>query len=307
MALIRAFETRVSELYRDGEMPGFVHTSLGQEAVAAGVGAALREDDYLATTHRGHGHVLAKGADVDGMMAELFAKATGLCHGKGGSMHVSDPARGILGANAIVGASVPLAVGAALSSRLRGQGRVAVAFFGEGAVNQGAFYEAANLAAIWNLPAVFVCENNVYAEFTDSRTMTRVPGVAERARGTFGIDAVVVDGNDVDAVHRAALDAAAQCRDDRGPVLLEAETYRWHGHYEGDAQPYKPADESGAWRDRDPLVRAGRALVERGESTEEQLQAVQERARAQVEAAVERARAAAAPDEQEAYADVFVR
>src|SRR5215216_4334428 len=180
MALVRAFETRVAELYRDGEIPGFVHTSLGQEAVAVGVCAVLEPDDYLATSHRGHGHCLAKGADVYGMMAELFAKATGLCGGKGGSMHVADPARGILGANAIVGATLPLATGAGLSSKLLGQGRVAVAFFGEGAVNQGAFHESVNLAAIWDLPVLYVCENNTYAEFSDSRTMTRRPNVAER-------------------------------------------------------------------------------------------------------------------------------
>lgn len=305
IALIRAFETQVAQLYRDGEIPGFVHTSLGQEGVAAGVCTALRDDDYLATTHRGHGHVLAKGADVDGMMAELFARETGLCRGKGGSMHVADPRRGILGANAIVGASLPLAAGAALSSKLRGQGRVAAGFFGEGAVNQGAFHEATNLAAIWDLPLLLVCENNVYAEFTDSRTMTRVPRVADRA-AAYGIDAEVVDGNDVEAVHEVTLDAAARCRDGRGPVLIEAETYRWHGHYEGDAQPYKPEEESAAWRERDPLLRAGRALVERGEATEAEIEHVREQARATVEQAVERARAADGPDLEEAYAHVFV-
>ena len=306
MALIRAFETRVAELYRDGEIPGFVHTSLGQEAVAAGVGAALREDDYLATTHRGHGHVLAKGADVDGMMAELFAKASGLCRGKGGSMHVADPARGILGANAIVGASMPLAVGAALSSKLRGQGRVAVAYFGEGAVNQGTFHESLNLAAIWDLPVLFVCENNVYSEFTDSRTMTRVPRVADRV-GAYGVDAVVVDGNDVEAVHVCALDAAERCRSGRGPIVVEAETYRWHGHYEGDAQPYKPEDESASWKDRDPLVRAERLLAERGEAGEDAVKRIQADARARVDAAVERARAADGPAAEEAYEHVFAR
>jgi TPP-dependent pyruvate/acetoin dehydrogenase alpha subunit len=297
MALIRAFETRVSELYRANEIPGFVHTSLGQEAVAAGVCAALHDDDYMATTHRGHGHCLAKGADLDGMMAELFAKQTGLCHGKGGSMHVADPARGILGANAIVGASVPLAVGAGLSSKLREQGRVAVAFFGEGAVNQGAFHEAVNLAAIWSLPVLFVCENNVYAEFSDSRRMSRVPSVAERARA-YGIDAALVDGNDVSAVHEVALAAVATCREGGGPGLIEAETYRWQGHYEGDAQPYKPAEESEAWRKRDPLVPARERLGDEAG----QLDA---RAREQVDQAVERARAAAAPEPEEAYAHVF--
>jgi TPP-dependent pyruvate/acetoin dehydrogenase alpha subunit len=304
MALVRAFETRVAELYRDGEIPGFVHTSLGQEAVAVGVCAALEPADYIATTHRGHGHVLAKGADLDGMMGELFAKATGLCHGKGGSMHVADPARGILGANAIVGASLPLAVGAGLSSKLLRQRRVAVAFFGEGAANQGAFHESLNLAAIWDLPVLFVCENNVYAEFTDSRKMTRVPSVAERAKA-YGIEAEVLDGNDVTVVHEATIRAADRCREGDGPLLLEVETYRWHGHYEGDAQPYKPEEESAGWKERDPLILAERALVERGDATAEQLEAMRGAAAAAVDTAIERARAADPPKLEEAYANVF--
>jgi acetoin:2,6-dichlorophenolindophenol oxidoreductase subunit alpha len=305
MSLIRAFETRVAELYRDGKIPGFVHTSLGQEAVAAGVCRALRTDDYLLTTHRGHGHVLAKGADLDGMMAELFAKRTGLCGGKGGSMHVADPSVGILGANAIVGAGMPLAVGAALSSRTLGQDRVAVSFFGEGAVNQGQFHEAVNLAAIWSLPVIFVCENNVYAEFTDSRTMTRIPSVAARARGGYAIDADTVDGNDVEAVHAAALSAAERCRRGEGPVLIEAETYRWHGHYEGDAQPYKTDEEAAAWRARDPLVVTGARLVDRGEATEADLDRIVELARARVEASVAAAGLADPPSLEEAYEHVY--
>lgn len=305
MALIRAFETSVAALYRDGDIPGFVHTSLGQEAVAAGVGAALGRDDYLATTHRGHGHCLAKGVEVEGMMAELFARADGLCHGKGGSMHVADPTHGVLGANAIVGASLPLAVGAALSSKLLGQRRVAVGFFGEGAVNQGAFHESLNLAAVWEVPALLVCENNIYAEFTDSRTMARIASVAERTRGGYGVPADVVDGNDVEAVHAAASAAVARCREGSGPVVLEAETYRWHGHYEGDAQPYKPEDESTSWRERDPLVVQGRRLVERGDASEEELQAIRDEARERVDAAIERARSLPAPPLEEAFAHVF--
>ena len=297
---IRAFESSVGELYRANEIPGFVHTSLGQEAVAAGVCAALRDDDYMATSHRGHGHCLAKGADVDGMMAELFAKGSGLCHGKGGSMHVADPARGILGANAIVGATVPLAVGAGLSSKLLGQGRVAVAFFGEGAVNQGAFHEALNLAAIWGLPVVLVCENNVYSEFSDSRRMSRVPSVSDRA-AAYGVDAAKVDGNDVAVVHEVTLAAVASCRQGDGPALVEAETYRWQGHYEGDSQPYKPADEAEAWRKRDPLLVARAKLA----GHEAELDALDARAREQVDQAVARARAAAPPDPEEAYAHVF--
>jgi TPP-dependent pyruvate/acetoin dehydrogenase alpha subunit len=306
MALIRAFETQVSALYRDGDIPGFVHTSLGQEAVAAGVCGALGRDDYLTTTHRGHGHVLAKGADVGGMMAELFGRATGLSGGKGGSMHVADPSVGILGANAIVGAGIPLATGAALSSKLLGQGRVAVAFFGEGAVNQGMFHEAVNLAAVWDLPVIFLCENNRYAEFTDSATMARVPEVTERAAAAYGIRAVAVDGNDAGAVHAAAVEAAAACRAGDGPVLIEAATYRWHGHYEGDGQAYKPDDEAAAWRARDPLVLAEVALVAAGTAGEQQLAAVRRAAEEQVEQAVQAARAAAVPADQEAYRHVFV-
>jgi TPP-dependent pyruvate/acetoin dehydrogenase alpha subunit len=306
MALIRAFELRVSTLYRDGDIPGFVHTSLGQEAIAAGVCAALEPDDYLTTTHRGHGHVLAKGADVDGMMAELFGRADGLCRGKGGSMHVADPSVGILGANAIVGAGIPLAVGAGLSSKLLGQGRVAVAFFGEGAVNQGAFHEAANLAAIWDLPVILLCEDNRYAEFTDSTKMTRVASVCERA-AAYGIWARDVYGNDVAAVHAITREAVERCRAGQGPALIEAATYRWHGHYEGDDQPYKPDAEADEWRtDRDPLVVAEAALVAEGGVTAAELSAVRARATERVDRAVAAARAAAVPAEQEAFQHVFV-
>ncbi|MEV4420975.1 thiamine pyrophosphate-dependent dehydrogenase E1 component subunit alpha [Patulibacter sp. NPDC049589] len=305
VALIRAFETAVSALYRDGEIPGFVHTSLGQEGVAAGVAAALRPDDYLATTHRGHGHVLAKGADVDAMMAELFGKVTGLGRGKGGSMHVADPRIGILGANAIVGAGIPLIVGAALSSKLLKQDRVAVAFFGEGAVNQGSFHEAVNLAAIWDLPAIFLCENNLYAEFTDSSTMTRVGSVAERTIGGYGVHAVTVDGNDAAAVHAATTEAVDRCRRGEGPVLIEAMTYRWHGHYEGDGQPYKTEEEATRWRDRDPLVVLGARIVAEGLATREELDAVERAADERIEQAVAAARAADLPAGEEAYEHVF--
>ena len=304
MALIRAFETRVAELYRDGEIPGFVHTSLGQEAVAAGVGRALQDDDYVATTHRGHGHCLARGMEVDSMMAELFARGEGICHGKGGSMHIADPRKGLLGANAIVGASLPLAVGAGMSSKHLKQGRVAVAFFGEGAVNQGAFHEAVNLAAIWNLPVILVCENNIYAEFSDSRTLTRVPAVVDRC-SAYGIEAQAVDGNDVVAVAALTAEAAARCREGKGPFLIEAETYRWHGHYEGDSQPYKPEEEIDAWRERDPLEVSAARLTESGEASAADLDAIRAAALEEVEASVERARTLPAPDPEEAYADVY--
>lgn len=305
MARIRALETRVVELYRDGEIPGFVHTSLGQEAVAAGVCGALETSDYMTTTHRGHGHVLAKGADLDGMVAELLGRATGLCGGKGGSMHVADPAVGILGANAIVGAGIPLATGAALSSKLLKQGRVAVAFFGEGAVNQGAFHEAVNLAAIWDLPVIFVCENNGYAEFTDSARMSRVPNVVDRL-SAYGVPARSVDGNDVLAVHEATREAVATARGGEGPVLIEALTYRWHGHYEGDEQPYKPGDESERWRARDPLLLAERRLIEDGVLTQEDSEGVRAAADQAIDAAVQAGRAAPMPEIEEAFHHVFV-
>jgi TPP-dependent pyruvate/acetoin dehydrogenase alpha subunit len=305
MALIRAFEERVSMLFRDREIPGFVHTSLGQEATAAGIVAALGRDDYLTTTHRGHGHCLAKGMDLDAMMAELFGRGSGICHGKGGSMHVADPRLGVLGANAIVGASLPLAVGAGMSSKLLGTGRVAVAFFGEGAANQGTFHESLNLAAIWELPVIFACENNLYSEFTDSRTMTRVPSVAERA-AAYGIHADVVDGNDAEAVHEVAGAAVRRCRDGQGPVLVEAHTYRWHGHYEGDAQPYKTSDEANRWRGRDPVALLAARLNERDGVGQSELDRILAEARDRVDSAVVAARTALPPPITEALEDVFV-
>ncbi len=304
MCLIRAFEQRVSSLYRAAEVPGFIHTSLGQEAVAVGVCAALRDDDWIATTHRGHGHCLAKGADPDAAMAELFGKATGLCKGKGGSMHIADPRKGILGANAIVGASLPLATGAALSSRLLGGDGVSVAFFGEGAVNQGTFHESVNLAAIWNLPVLFVCENNHYAEFTDSTTMSRRKGVAA-VGSAYGVVGTFVDGNDVDAVRAAAQDAVDACRAGDGPRLIEAETYRWQGHYEGDPQRYKPAEEAEAWRRRDPLLVARARIEADGVASADELDAVLSDAETRVAQAEAFARSSPFPDLDEIERDVY--
>jgi TPP-dependent pyruvate/acetoin dehydrogenase alpha subunit len=302
LALVRAFETRVGELYRANRIPGFVHTSLGQEAVAVGVCSALRPTDYLTTTHRGHGHVLAKGASVDAMMAELFGKATGLCGGKGGSMHVADPRLGILGANAIVGAGLPIAVGAALASKRAGDGRVTVAFFGEGAVNQGMFHEAVNLAAIWDAPVIFACENNLYSEFTDSRTMSRVDEVAARCTA-YGVPSERIDGNDVELVFDRATAAADRCRSGAGPVLLEFETYRWMGHYEGDPQRYKPKDEVAEWRARDPLELVRLRLLEQG-SEEAELAGVVATAETRVQLAIDAAEAADDPDVRTAYEHV---
>ncbi len=254
MARIRAFEERVARRFRESLIPGFVHVSIGQEAVAAGVCGALDDRDYITTTHRGHGHCLAKGADPEAMMAELFGRATGTCGGKGGSMHIADPAIGILGANGIVAAGLPIAVGAGLAARTRGSDAVAVAFAGEGTVHSGAFHEALTLAVLWELPVLFVIENNRFAEFTDTEAMWRGAPLVERALGYGLRHAERVDGNDVVAVRAAVEPLVAAARAGGGPALIEAMTYRIHGHYEGDATPYRDEDELLAWQQRDPIA-----------------------------------------------------
>jgi 2-oxoisovalerate dehydrogenase E1 component len=298
MTLIRVFEERVSELYRDGEVPGFVHLSIGQEAAAVGACWPLATADVITSNHRGHGHCLAKGLAPEPMMAELLARATGTNKGLGGSMHIADPDLGIFGANGIVAAGVPIAGGAALAARLRGSDRagkntVVVSFFGDGAVAQGAFHEAANLAALWKLPIVFFCENNGYAEFSPSADQHPVP-MAVRAAG-YGLEYVSVDGNDVEAVCVTMTDVVGRIRDGAGPVFVEAATYRWHGHYEGDPEKYRSTDELAQWQARDPLVIARARLLGRGVG-QSALDQVDARARARIEAAVAAARQAPEPD-----------
>lgn len=264
MCVIRAFEEQLSAGWARGEVPTeAIHLSIGQEATAVGVCFALRDGDYIATTHRGHGHMLAKGADLDGMMAEMLARATGLCGGKGGSMHVTDASVGAIGANGIVGASPLVAAGAAHASRLAGDDHVAVAFLGDGATNQGMFHEALNFAAVLDLPAVFVVENNLYGEFTPLGRHTRAPSLAGRA-AAYGVPGVVVDGNDVRAVFHATREAIARARRGEGPTLLECQTYRWHGHMEGESVAYRSADEIAAWKARCPIAALSRALEAEG-------------------------------------------
>jgi TPP-dependent pyruvate/acetoin dehydrogenase alpha subunit len=268
MARIRAFEERVSRYFKEGEIPGFVHVSTGQEAVAVGVCGALERKDFITTTHRGHGHCIAKGADPAAMMAELFGRATGTCGGKGGSMHIADPSLGILGANGIVAAGLPIAVGAALAALRRSSGAVAVAFAGEGSVSSGAFHEALTLAALWDAPVIFVIENNRYSEFTDSEAMWRGAPLVERALG-YGLHAVErIDGNDVRLVRAAAERAIEACRSGAGPYLIEALTYRHHGHYEGDPARYRAEAELAEWQLRDPIEVARRVLDEDGRAKE---------------------------------------
>jgi acetoin:2,6-dichlorophenolindophenol oxidoreductase subunit alpha len=260
MLLIRRFEEKVEERFRAGELPGFLHVAIGQEAVAVGVCQALEENDVIASTHRAHGHTLAKGTHPNEVMAELYGKVEGMSHGYGGSMHLYDVERGNLGANAVVGGGLPGIVGSALAFKMRGEPRVAVAFFGDGATNIGTFHEALNLAQLWNVPAVFVCENNHYAESTPARQQLPIEDLTKRAEA-FGMVAMKVDGQDVEAVYDVAKKALKHAREGKGPVFLLAETYRLTGHYIGDPQVYRPKEEVRELRlTQDPITKAREKL-----------------------------------------------
>ena len=292
MLLIRGFEQRVAELYRDGEVPGFVHLSIGQEATAVGACWPLQSADVITSTHRGHGHCLAKGLDPLGMFAELMGKDQGTNRGRGGSMHIADPTLGIFGANGIVAAGLPIAVGAATAGQLRAAGSVAVAFFGDGASAQGAFHEAVNLAAVWELPVVFFCENNGYAEFSPASTQ-HAASLEQRAAG-YGIGFVAVDGNDVAATASVMDEVVLGARAGHGPVVVEATTYRWHGHYEGDPQRYRSPEERSEWEGRDPLLAHERRLRSVGVGDDE-ITSLETSVADQLDEAVEAARRLADP------------
>lgn len=253
MVEIREFELKGYEIYRSGRMPGFIHLYVGEEAVATGVTAHLRKDDYITSTHRGHGHALAKGVSPRAALAELMGTVEGCCGGRGGSMHLYEPAVGLLGTNGVVAAGIPIAAGAALSAKLRGSGQVAVSFFGDGAVNEGGFHEGINMAATWDLPVVFVCENNMYATETPFTQATKNTNVASRAQG-YGIPGVQVDGQDVLAVYEKAGEAVERARQGKGPTLLECLTYRFLGHHVGDpGTTYRSKEEVEEWKKRDPI------------------------------------------------------
>jgi len=307
MWLIRFFDQSAMEQYRRGRMRGTTHAYIGEEAVAVGACAALRRDDYITSTHRGHGHCLAKGGDPKRMMAELLGKATGYCKGKGGSMHIADLDLGILGANGIVGGGIGIATGAAYSADVRGSGQVAVCFFGDGASNQGILMEAANMAALWKLPVIYLCEENKYAEFSPSLPFIAVDRIERKARA-FGLPGVTVDGNDVLAVYEAVRQAADRARRGGGPTLLVAQTYRIEGHTVGDPLTYRPRDEAEAWKspERDPIQRFGRVLVEQAGHTEDKLAALQQRAEDEIEAAVEFAISSPDPTVSALWEDVYV-
>jgi TPP-dependent pyruvate/acetoin dehydrogenase alpha subunit len=308
MWLIRIFDEGGRSLFQRDMIRGTTHTYTGEEAVAVGACAALRQDDYITSTHRGHGHCLAKGGDPHKMMAELLGKATGYCKGKGGSMHIADLDLGILGANGIVGGGIALATGAAYSADLRGSGQVAVCFFGDGASNQGVLMEAANMAAIWKLPIIYLCEENQYAEFSPCRPLIAVEQLALKAQA-FGMPGVTVDGNDVLAVYEATRRAVKQARSGGGPTFLVARTYRVEGHTVGDPLSYRPKEETAAWKspERDPISRFGHHLTTKAGFGEADLEALRHKAQAEIDAAMEFAVNSPEPEISALWEDVYVK
>jgi pyruvate dehydrogenase E1 component alpha subunit len=305
MRLIRAFEEKVDVLRTSGRLQGSAHLYVGQEAVASGVCAQLNADDYVASTHRGHGHAIAKGVDVARMMAELYGRASGTNKGKGGSMHIADTSVGMLGATGIVGAGTPIALGAALSARTRKTTQVSVAFFGDGAMGQGPIYECLNMAAIWKLPMLFVCENNGYAESTSAEYALSTRDLARRA-AAFEIAALVVDGQDVFAVYDAAGEAAARARRGEGPTFLECKTYRYYGHFLGDDPlRYRTQEEEAFYRSRDCLERFERVMADRQLLSDADLAALRTAVDKQVDQAVEFAESSRRPELSELTTDVY--
>jgi len=306
MRMIRSFEEKLHELVLAGKLAGFLHLYAGEEAVAVGVCAQLDARDWVASTHRGHGHCIAKGVGVAGMMAELFGRRTGLCKGKGGSMHIADMDHGMLGANGIVGAGIPLATGAALTAKLKRTGGVGVAFFGDGATNQGQFHEALNMAQIWKLPALYVVENNGWGEFTPTGFVVPVADIAERA-GSYAMASAIADGNDFFDVYEKAGAALARARRGEGPTLLECKTYRTSGHYVGDTTVYRAKEEAEHWRQRrDPLEGFERRVLEAGLLAADDLRRADGDVAAELAAAVAAAEAAPLPDPADVTSDVYV-
>ena len=304
MLLIRQFEERVNELYLQGKIPSTLHLYIGQEAVAAGVCAALRPDDYVLSTHRPHGHALAKGVSPGAIMAELYGKATGTCKAKGGSMHVGDFSLGMFPAIAIVGGNVPLAAGAAFASKMLKNGRVTACFFGEGAVNEGAWHEGVNAAAIWDLPVVFVCENNLYGASTPVQMVVKTETIAERGRA-YGIPGVTIDGNDVLAVYQATRQAAERARAGQGPTLIECITYRQCGHSRSDPRTYRAREEEAAWKLRDPLDTYRAWLTNTQGASDGEFESIQSDVSAVIDEAIEFAESSPLPDPADIYTDVF--
>ncbi len=303
---IRRFEEAVEDLYGRGLMHGTMHLSIGQEAVPTGACLALNNDDYITSTHRGHGHCIAKGADMERMMAELLAKETGYCRGRGGSMHIADISTGNLGANGIVAGGVPIAAGAALAAKMRGTSQVAVSFHGDGALGEGAWHEGVVLAAMWNLPVVFLCENNHYGMSMSSEKAFKLEKLSDRARG-YGIPGVTVDGNDVQAVYSAVQEAVDRARAGGGPTLVEAITYRWRGHSKSDKNLYRTREEIEEWRGRDPIPAFEAAVLAAGTLSESDLEAIRDAVRTELRSAVVRANSAPDATADELLSAVYAR
>jgi len=307
MRRIRDFESAAARLFAEGKIYGFAHLYLGEEAIAPAVCECLRDDDYITSTHRGHGHIIAKGGDINLMMAELFGRYTGYCKGKGGSMHIADRDKGILGANGIVGAGQPISCGAGLSIKIRKTDQVCVCFFGDGSTNQSTFHESLNLASIWKLPIVFVCENNHYGISMSQDRHQAIKDIADRG-AAYNIPGVSVDGNDPMAVYEAAEEAVARARAGKGPTLIECKTYRQHGHFEGDPATYKPKEEQAAWMAKDPMPRYSKFLVENGVMTQAEIDDVDKKVAGEIDAAIKFADAQPfAPDESvvtDVYSDI---
>lgn len=297
----RRFEEEVFEFYKRGLMPGLAHLYLGEEAIATGACATLREDDYIGSTHRGHGHLVARGADLNRMMAEILGKETGYSKGKGGSMHIMAMDKGILGANGIVGGEIPIATGAAYSAKLRGTDQVTLAFFGDSASNEGTFHESINMAAAWDLPCVYIIENNLFGISVDIRRVTREHQLSKRAEG-YGIPGVTIDGNNVFTVYETVRTAVERARKGEGPTLIECLTYRWQGHHVGDPGEYRDPEELAEWKAREPLgVLEGKGLL-----TEKEITQIKAGVDAEIAEACKFAEESPYPDPSEAYSDLFV-
>ncbi|WZL72766.1 thiamine pyrophosphate-dependent dehydrogenase E1 component subunit alpha [Clostridiaceae bacterium 35-E11] len=301
MYRMRRFEEEVFEFYKRGLMPGLAHLYLGEEAVATGACAALQDSDYIGSTHRGHGHLVGRGADLNKMMAEILGKATGYSKGKGGSMHIMAMDKGILGANGIVGGEIPIAVGAAYASKLRGTNEVTIAFFGDSACNQGTFHESVNMAAAWDLPIVFVIENNLYGISVDIRRVTKIHQMSKRAVG-YGIPGVTIDGNDVFAVYDEVQKAVDRARNGEGPSIVECNTYRWQGHHVGDPGVYRPEEEVAEWKANDPIKK----LEEMGLLDQAEIDEIKAMIDEEIVQACKFAEESPYADISEAYTDVFV-
>ena len=291
MVLTRAFEENAEEMYALGKVHGTMHLSIGQEAIAAGASSAITRNDYLLNTHRGHGHFLAWGGDLNHMMAEFLGKENGYCRGRGGSMHIADVESNNLGANGIVGGNLPIAVGVGLSIKIRKTDQVALTLFGDGAANEGAFHESLNMASIWNLPIIYLCENNLYAMSTPFDQAFKIEEISQRA-AAYGIKGVTVDGNDVFAVHRAVREAAERARSGSGPTLIEAITYRWRGHSKSDRQAYRTREEVKEWMKKDPIPRFASKIG----VTEAGMKKIQEDVQIAIQKAVEFAENSPEPD-----------